>query len=153
MSLRDSFFAAAGATRREQHVLPDGTVLYVGEVGADEWLEIEDETQDYRARNNTSRDPLIDARLVVRSVVDAENQYVFKRFTPTGDPDKDKAGLEAYEAELWKIIKTPRRVGIPLLRAVNRVNFAGDAAVADLKKKSASETSAGSCSSAATPAS
>jgi hypothetical protein len=151
MGLGDILSAAAGAPRREPHTLPGGQIVYVGEVGTDEWLEIEAETMDWCQRHGKLVDPYLDARLVIRSVTDADNKLLSPRFTPSGDPDKDRPALEAYEAELVKITRSVRRVGHPLLRLVNRVNFATDAELAALKKKSDGETSAGSSSSATAP--
>lgn len=146
----EDFFACAGESRAEEHTLPNGKVVWIGEMGGDEWVEIEAETM--RARTLNGKDPLLDARVIVRSVMNADKAaLVFFRPILNGDKNHDKAELARYEEQLKKIMKMPWRVFKPLMDKVNRVNFADEASYLSLKKKSETDASAGSSSLPETP--
>lgn len=124
MSLKESFFAAKGAIRHENYTLPDGTVLVISELGADEWFEIKIESMRHRAAldpNGSKPDLLYEARVIARSVMDDKGNLVF-------DPTD--------EDELKRIAKEPARTFDPLMAAVNRVNASGEVEHEKLKKNS-----------------
>ena len=150
-SQHEDFFSCAGESRTEEHKLPNGAVVYVGEMGGDEWIEVEAETMRARMLGN-GKDPLLDARVIVRSVMNADKTaLVFFRPNLNGEKDHDKAEMARYEEQLRKIMKQPWRVFKPLMDKVNRVNFADEESYESLKKKSESAASAGSSSSPETP--
>jgi len=146
----EDFFSCAGEPRTEEHKLPDGKTILVSEMGGDEWTEVQAETMRARLLNN-GKDPFLDARVIVRSCMDADKKPIFFRPILSGDKDHDKAELAKYQEQLQKIMKRPVRVFQPLMDRVNRVNFADEESYEALKKKSATAASDGSSSSPETP--
>ena len=69
----EDFFSCAGEPRTEEHKLPDGKTILVSEMGGDEWTEVQAETMRARLLNN-GKDPFLDARVIVRSCMDADKK-------------------------------------------------------------------------------
>lgn len=124
MSLKDEFFASAGELRVKEYPIPGtDSILYVRELGADEWLDVRVRSWRHRQANNGEPDLLYDARVMSHSVTDKDKKLVF-------DPHDDEA--------LVKLSKQPARVFDPLMRLVNEVNANGDEQHETLKKSSES---------------
>ena len=119
-------------------------------MGWDEWIEVEAESMRARLLGN-GKDPFLDARVVVRSVMKPDKSPVFFRPVMTGDKDHDKAELAKYEQQLQKIMKQPAHYFKPFMDKINRANFADQASYEALKKKSETANSDGSSSSPETP--